>query len=69
MISKQQVQIHLESMPKNFTLDDFIEKLILVEKIKKGIQDMESNNVLTEEELELEIKNMVKITWSVQSKD
>lgn len=43
-------------MLNNLILDDFIEKLILIEKLKKGIQDMESNNVFTKVELVLEIR-------------
>lgn len=50
----------VDKLPHDFSLDELMERLILVEKINKGISQSKNNEVLTEEELELRISK-----WSV----
>jgi hypothetical protein len=45
----------VDKLPHEFSLDELMEQLILVEKINKGISQSKKNEVFTEEELELRI--------------
>ncbi|WP_217636667.1 hypothetical protein [Algoriphagus alkaliphilus] len=55
MVTKQ-----LEKLPNEFTLDDLVEQLILVQKIEKGLKDSDENKVISEEELDTEIEKWFK---------
>ena len=54
MLTKSTVQKQLEKLPEKFTLDDLVEKLIIIEKIEKGLKDSEENKVITEQDLDNE---------------
>lgn len=56
MLTKEQVKKQLENLPDEFSLDDLVEQLIVIQKIEKGLKDSESNNVISEEELDKEIE-------------
>jgi predicted transcriptional regulator len=60
MLTKEIVNSQVEEMPNEFTLDELIERLIVVEKINRGLEDIEEGKTLTEEELD---KRMAK--WFV----
>lgn len=60
MLTKEIVNSQVEEMPNEFTLDELIERLIVVEKINRGLEDIEEGKILTEEELD---KRMAK--WFV----
>jgi predicted transcriptional regulator len=60
MITKLDVQNQIDSMPNEFSLDEFIERLIVIDKIKQGLKDVEQGNVLTEDEMDKEMA-----TWFV----
>lgn len=56
MLTQAQVKRQLENLPEEFSLDDLVEQLIVSQKIEKGLKDSESNNVISEEELDKEIE-------------
>ncbi len=60
MLTKEIVNSQVKEMPNEFTLDELIERLIVVEKINQGLKDIEEGKTLTEEELD---KRMAK--WFV----
>lgn len=60
MMTKEILIEQVDKLPHDFSLDELMERLILVEKINKGISQSKNNEVLTEEELELRISK-----WSV----
>lgn len=60
MLTKHEVQNQINSMPNQFTLDEFIEKLIIIDKINQGLEDVLAGNVLTEEELDQEMAKWFK---------
>ncbi len=55
MLTKEKVQQQLVSMPDEFTLDDFIDKLILLAKIKEGINDSVNNRSTSHANIKKEI--------------
>ena len=44
----------------SFSLDDLVERMIVLEKIEKGLKDSDEGNVLTEEELEEQMEEWLK---------
>lgn len=56
MLTKQKITESLNHLPAEFTLDEFIERLMLLDKIDRGNQQSKENKVLSEEELDEEIR-------------
>jgi predicted transcriptional regulator len=55
MLNKSEVLNQINAMPNEFTLDEFIERLIVIDKINQGLKDVEEGNVLTEDEMDKEM--------------
>lgn len=60
MLTKSLVTKQLEKLPEEFSLDDLVEQLILVQKIERGLKDSEENKVISEEKLDNEIEKWFK---------
>jgi hypothetical protein len=56
MITKKQLTLALEAFPEEFTLEELMDKLILLDKIERGNQQSERNEVFSEEALETEMQ-------------
>lgn len=56
MLTKSLVRKQLESLPKEFSLEDLVEQLILIQKIETGLKDSKENNITSEEALNQEIE-------------
>ena len=55
MITKTKLKEQIDSFPEQFSIDDLIERLILVEKIEKGKIQSEEGEVLSESDFDKEI--------------
>jgi hypothetical protein len=60
MITKKQLTVTLEKLPDEFSLEDLIDKLILLDKIERAEQESERGETITESELEKEIEKWFK---------
>ncbi len=60
MIKKNQLKETIESFPDEFTLEELVDKLILLDKIEKGNRDSIEGNTVSEVELEEEMKKWFK---------
>ena len=56
MLTKSKVEKQIRNLPDEFSIDDLIEKLILVEKIEKGLQQSDKGEVISEDELNKEVE-------------
>jgi hypothetical protein len=56
MLTKTSVKKHLDKLPEEFSLDDLVEYLILVQKLEKGLKDSDEGKVISEEGLDQEVK-------------
>lgn len=56
MLTKQKVAESVNYLPSEFTLDELIDRLFLIDKINRGDLRSRKNKVLSEEELDEEIK-------------
>jgi hypothetical protein len=41
----------VEQMPENFQVDELIEKLIFIEQVEAGLEDVKENNLIDHEEV------------------
>lgn len=60
MITKSKLKEQIESFPDQFSIDDLIERLILVEKIESGINQSANDEIVSESELDKEINKWFK---------
>lgn len=56
MITKEKLRSTLSDFPEEFSIDELIERLILIEKIELGNQQSLNNEVISDEELDQEIE-------------
>lgn len=60
MITKTKLKEQIDSFPEQFSIDDLVERLILVEKIENGKIQSENGEVLSESEFDKEIDKWFK---------
>jgi hypothetical protein len=60
MLTKTLVTKQLEKLPEEFTLDDLVEQLIIIQKIERGLKDSDEDKVISEGELDNEIEKWFK---------
>ncbi|PSL04962.1 hypothetical protein [Cecembia rubra] len=70
MLTKSQVKRILEKLPEEFSLDELLEKLILIQKVERGLKDSNENKIISEEDLKEIIVNPLveSITGVIPSK-
>lgn len=56
MLNKEIVNHPISEMPNEFTVDELIERLLVVEKVNQGLQEVEEGMIITEEELDQSMK-------------
>ena len=60
MLTKTSVLKTITRFPDNFSIDELADKMILPEKIEKGIQDADNGRVISEDEHEKRIEEWSK---------
>ncbi len=60
MLTKSILEEQIKKIPEEFSVDELIEKLILVEKIESGNSQSINGKVITEQELENETERWFK---------
>lgn len=60
MLTKTNVIKTITRFPDNFSIDELVDKMILLDKIEKGIHDADSGKVITDEELDNKIEEWLK---------
>lgn len=60
MITKTALKKHIEKFPEEFTIDELIERILFIEKLEKRIKKSDENEVLSEQDLENEVKQWFK---------
>lgn len=56
MITKDQLQEQLEFLGDEFSFDELLDRILIIEKINIGLNQSEQNFVLTEDELDAQIE-------------
>ena len=60
MIIKKQLKETLDLFPEKFTLDELLDKVVLLDKIERGNQQSEKGETITEDELDNKMKKWFK---------
>ena len=55
MLIKTKVLKAIKQLPDEFSIDEMVDKMILLEKIERGLTQSEKGEVISDEDLELEI--------------
>ena len=56
MITKARLKEQIDKFPEEFSIDELVERLIFIEKVEVGIKQSESGEVISEQEVEEEMK-------------
>lgn len=51
MITKEKLNRTIRSLPDSFTIDELIDRLILIEKIEEGLKQSEEGKVISNEDV------------------
>ena len=60
MIKKEQILATVNQFPDDVPLEDFIEKLIVIQKIDKGLNDIKDGRVYSHEEAKKKLNKWLK---------
>lgn len=60
MLTKEKIQKVVEQFPDEISLDDMIDRMILLDKVEQGLKDVEKGNVYSTEEVENKLQKWLK---------
>ena len=60
MLTKTNVIKTITKFPDNFSIDELVDEMILLDKIERGIQDADNGRVISENELDKRIEEWSK---------
>ena len=60
MLTKSKIMEAIENLPEEVSIDDIIDRLILIEKTEKGISQSDNGEVLSDAELDKEMEKWFK---------
>jgi hypothetical protein len=49
MLTKEKIKKSIDSLPDDLTIDQVIDRIIMLDKIEQGLKDVEEGNVYTSE--------------------
>ncbi len=60
MLKKSNVIKTINKLPDNFSIDELVDKMILLDKIEKGINEANTGKVISEDEVERLMEEWLK---------
>jgi predicted transcriptional regulator len=60
MLTKEKIHKTIDSLPDDLTIDQVIDKLILLDKIEQGLKDSREGKVYTNEEVKQKLNKWLK---------
>ena len=60
MLTKQKVLASIKELPSRFSIDDLIDRIILLQKVETGLEQSKKGNVKSSEEAKKHIKKWLK---------
>jgi predicted transcriptional regulator len=60
MLTKEKVKKTIERLPDNFTVDQVVEELVVLNKIEEGLKDIEEGRVFTTDQVKQELNAWLK---------
>jgi len=59
-MKKHSVVTIVNELPKEFKLDDLIEKLVVIEKIETGLNDVKNGRTISHKKVKKDVKKWLK---------
>ena len=59
-MNKEKVIATINDMPQDFDMEILMEKLIFIEKVEKGLEQLNSGNMLTHKQVKQRVKQWQK---------
>ncbi|MDT0651476.1 hypothetical protein [Autumnicola edwardsiae] len=56
MLTKEKVKEQIEKFPDEFSIDDLVERLILIEKVEKGLNQSDRGETISDADLDNEVE-------------
>jgi len=56
MLTKTKLKEAIDKFPESFTVDELIDRLIMMDKVERGNRQSEKGDIISEEDLEKEIE-------------
>jgi len=60
MLTKDKVKKTIDRLPDNFTVDELVEELVVLNKIEEGLKDVEDGRIFTTDQVKQELKTWLK---------
>jgi predicted transcriptional regulator len=60
MLTKDKVKKTIDRLPDNFTVDQLVEELVVLNKIEEGLKDIEDGRIFTTDQVKQELKVWLK---------
>ncbi|MBM2814149.1 MAG: hypothetical protein HW421_911 [Ignavibacteria bacterium] len=60
MLFKEQVTEAINQMPEQFEIDEIVERLIFLDKVEQGLDDIRNGKVFTQDEVEQKLGKWLK---------
>jgi hypothetical protein len=60
MLTKDKIIKSIDSLPDNLTVDQVIDRIIMLDKIEQGLKDVETGDVYTTEEVKAKLNKWLK---------
>jgi hypothetical protein len=60
MLTKEKIIKLIENMPDKFSIEEVIERIVLLQKIEIGLEQSENGETYSTEELRMELKKWLK---------
>ena len=60
MLTKDKVRKTIDRLPENFTVDQIVEELVILDKIEEGLKDIEEGRVFSTDQVKQELKTWLK---------
>jgi len=56
MLTKEKVKKTIDRLPESFTVDQVVEELVVLDKIEKGLKEVEEGKVYTTKQVKDQLK-------------
>lgn len=60
MLTKTKLIEQIEKFPEEFSIDELVERLILIEKVELGLKQSEKDEIISDSDLDKEIEQWFK---------
>lgn len=60
MLIKSKVQETIEDFPEKFSMDELFQKLFVIDRIERGLEQVRNNESISEQELDREMEQWFK---------